>query len=159
MTSNLGARLIDKNVNLGFQTMKTGTDQKAMSDKVMGELKHAFNPEFLNRIDDIIVFHPLDNDQLLKIIDLLIDELNRLLLEQDLQLEVDGEVKEWILKNNFQPSYGARPLRRAIQKVIEDPFSEEMLKGRFKEGGKIRAKMQDGSVVFDEVKLEVFAEV
>jgi len=159
MTSNLGARLIDKNVNLGFQTMNTGTDQKAMTDKVMGELKHAFNPEFLNRIDDIIVFHPLDNDQLLKIVDLLIDDLNRLLLEQDLQLEVDKEVKEWIIKNNFQPSYGARPLRRAIQKVIEDPFSEEMLKGRFKEGGKVRAKMLDGSVVFEEVKLEVFAEV
>jgi len=159
MTSNLGARLIDKNVNLGFQTMKTGSDQKAMTDKVMGELKHAFNPEFLNRIDDIIVFHPLDNDQLLKIVDLLIGDLNRLLLEQDLQLEVDAEVKEWIIKNNFQPSYGARPLRRAIQKVIEDPFSEEMLKGRFKEGGKIRAKMLDGSVVFEEVKLEVFVEV
>ncbi|MGA2193466.1 MAG: hypothetical protein ABSG42_08860, partial [Nitrospirota bacterium] len=66
---------------------------------------------------------------------------------------------EWILKNNFQLSYGARPLRRAIQKNIEDPFSEELLKGRFKEGGKVKVKMQDGTVIFEEVNLEAFAEV
>ena len=139
--------------------MRKGTDMKAMRDKVMGELKHAFNPEFLNRIDDIIVFHPLDQDQLLRIVDLLVDELNKLLLEQGIQIEVGQDVKEWILKNNFQPSYGARPLRRAIQKTIEDPFSEEMLKGRFKDGGKIRAKLQEGAVIFEEVELGAYAEV
>jgi len=158
MTSNLGARLIDKNVNMGFHSDK-GMDSKSISDKVMGELKHFFNPEFLNRVDDMIVFHQLNNEQLLKIVDLLVDEMNSMILEQNIQLDVAQEVKEWIIKNNFQVSYGARPLRRAIQKSIEDPFSEELLRGRFKEGGKILVKLRDGSVVFEEVPLEAFAEV
>jgi len=159
MTSNLGARLIDKNVSLGFQAVEAGTDNRVVKDKVMGEIKQTFNPEFLNRVDDIIVFHQLSKEQLLSIVDLLIDEMNTLLLEQNLQIEVDREVKEWIIENNYQPTYGARPLRRAIQNSIEDPFSEEMLKGRFKDGGKVRAKLQDGAVVFEEVELEAFAEV
>ncbi|HEX9860377.1 MAG TPA: ATP-dependent Clp protease ATP-binding subunit [Nitrospirota bacterium] len=159
MTSNLGARLIDKNVNLGFQTGDSGADDKSLRAKVMGEIKQTFNPEFLNRVDDIIVFHQLSKEQLLSIVDLLLDDLNKLLLEQSLQIEADREVKEWIIEKNYQPSYGARPLRRAIQSAIEDPFSEEMLKGRFKEGGKVRAKLIDGSVVFEEVKLEAMAEV
>jgi ATP-dependent Clp protease ATP-binding subunit ClpC len=159
MTSNLGARLIDKNVNLGFQSEEVGEDAKGVRNKVMGEVKHAFNPEFLNRLDEVIVFHSLDRDQLLKVVDILVDEMNSLLLEQNIRIEVDAEVKEWIIKNNLQTSYGARPLRRAIQRMIEDPFSEELLKGRFKEGGKVRAKLVDGSVVFDEVSVEAFAEV
>jgi ATP-dependent Clp protease ATP-binding subunit ClpC len=159
MTSNLGARLIDKNVSLGFQAVEAGTDNRIVKDKVMGEIKQTFNPEFLNRVDDIIVFHQLSKEQLLLIVDLLIDEMNTLLLEQNIQIEVDREVKEWIIENNYQPTYGARPLRRAIQSSIEDPFSEEMLKGRFKDGGKVRAKLQDGAVIFEEVELEAFAEV
>ncbi len=159
MTSNIGARLIDKNVSLGFQAEEAGTDDKVLKGKVMGEIKQTFNPEFLNRVDDIIVFHQLSKEQLLAIVDLLIEEMNALLLEQNLQIEVDREVKEWIIANNYQPTYGARPLRRAIQNSIEDPFSEEMLKGRFKDGGKVRAMLQDGAVVFEEVELEAFAEV
>ncbi len=143
---------------MGFHSDK-GMDSKSISDKVMGELKHFFNPEFLNRVDDMIVFHQLNNEQLLKIVDLLVDEMNSMILEQNIQLDVAQEVKEWIIKNNFQLSYGARPLRRAIQKNIEDPFSEELLRGRFKEGGKVLVKLRDGSVVFEEVPLEAFAEV
>jgi len=161
MTSNLGARLIDKNVNLGFQAGEAQDvqDQEKLKGKVMGEIKQTFNPEFINRVDDLIVFHQLTKEHLLSIIDLLIDELNQLLLDRGLQIEVETPVKEWIIENNYQPTYGARPLRRAIQREIEDPLAEEVLRGRFKQGGKILARLVDGAVAFEEIELEAYAEV
>jgi len=161
MTSNLGARLIDKNVNLGFQAGEAQDvqDQEKLKSKVMGEIKQTFNPEFINRVDDLIVFHQLTKEHLLSIIDLLIDELNQLLLDRGLQIEVETPVKEWIIENNYQPTYGARPLRRAIQREIEDPLAEEVLRGRFKQGGKILARLVDGAVAFEEIELEAYAEV
>ncbi|OGW59793.1 MAG: ATP-dependent Clp protease ATP-binding subunit ClpC [Nitrospirae bacterium RBG_16_64_22] len=154
MTSNIGARFIDKGgVGLGFQKLDVTETHKKMEASIRSELKHTFNPEFLNRVDEIVVFHSLTQDHLKDIIDILIADLNRQLLEQGIQLDVDDKAKEWILKEGYQPSYGARPLRRAIQKHLEDPLSEEILKGRFKEGGHIRATIQEGGVHFTEAGL------
>lgn len=148
MTSNLGARIIEKATPLGFQRDTSGDTYQKIKDNVLSELKKTFNPEFLNRVDEIVVFHPLDKDNLMSIIDLLVNELNKQLLEQELYMEVDSNVKNWIINKYYQPSYGARPMRRALQKAIEEPLSEEILKGRFKGIHRIKVILEADSPVF-----------
>jgi ATP-dependent Clp protease ATP-binding subunit ClpC len=153
MTSNLGARLIEKATPLGFQRNISEMLYEKIKENVLNELKKTFNPEFLNRVDEIVVFHPLEKAHLLSIIDLLVEETNRMLLEQqELVIEVSHEVKEWIIKQYYQPTYGARPMRRAVQKVIEDPLSEEMLRGSFKDIHKINVILVDDKPVFLEAE-------
>lgn len=148
MTSNLGARIIEKDTPLGFQRGDTEDLNQRIKDNVLNEMKRTFNPEFLNRVDEIVVFHPLGRQHLLSIIDLLISELNKQLVEQELYLEVDTAVKEWIINKHYQAAYGARPLRRAVQKVIEDSLSEDILKGRFNGLHRIRVMLEADSPVF-----------
>jgi ATP-dependent Clp protease ATP-binding subunit ClpC len=114
----------------------------------MAELKKTFNPEFLNRVDELVVFHPLEKGHLLSIIDLLISELNRELVDQELILEMSQDVKDWLLERYYKPAYGARPMRRAIQKEIENPLSEEILKGKFRGSNKIRVVLEAETPVF-----------
>jgi ATP-dependent Clp protease ATP-binding subunit ClpC len=148
MTSNVGARIIEKATPLGFQRSESGIVYDNIKDNVLSELRKTFNPEFLNRVDEIVVFHPLEKIHLLSIIDLLIEEMNVQLIDQDLIIEVSQEVKEWILEQYYKPAYGARPMRRAVQRVIEDPLAEELLKGRFKGVNKVRVLFEAGSPVF-----------
>lgn len=150
MTSNIGSRIIEKATPLGFQGGESESDlhYDNIKENVLSELKKTFNPEFLNRIDEIVVFHPLEKKHLISIIDLLIEETNLLLLEQELVIEVSQEVKEWILDEYYKPAYGARPIKRAIQKVIEDPLSEEILKGKFKGANKINVLLEAGTPIF-----------
>jgi ATP-dependent Clp protease ATP-binding subunit ClpC len=148
MTSNVGARIIEKATPLGFQRNEAGLVYERIKENVLGELKKTFNPEFLNRVDEIVVFHPLEKDHLLSIIDLLVEETNRMLIEKELVVEVSQEVKEWIIKRYYQPTYGARPMRRAIQKEIVDPLSEELLKGRFKDLHKIHVVLEGNMPAF-----------
>jgi ATP-dependent Clp protease ATP-binding subunit ClpC len=148
MTSNVGARIIEKSTPLGFQRSGIGEVYENIKDNVLSELRKTFNPEFLNRIDEIVVFHPLDKGHLISIIDLLIEETNKQLIEQELVIEVSQEVKEWILEHYYKPAYGARPMRRAVQKVIEDPLSEEILKGRFKGANKIKVILETDAPAF-----------
>ncbi|MEW6214619.1 MAG: AAA family ATPase, partial [Nitrospirota bacterium] len=150
MTSNIGARLIEKATPLGFQRGTSEVVYEKMKENVLNELKKTFNPEFLNRVDEIVVFHPLEKEHLLSIIDLLVKETNRMLIEQELVIEVSREVKEWIIKHYYQPVYGARPMRRAVQKVIEDPLSEELLKGRFKGMNRIKVILEADMPAFIE---------
>ncbi|HBG92764.1 MAG: ATP-dependent Clp protease ATP-binding subunit ClpC [Nitrospirae bacterium GWF2_44_13] len=152
MTSNIGARIIEKATPMGFQRTRADDVYQKIKDNVLVELKKAFNPEFLNRVDEIVVFHPLEKEQLFSIIDLLINETNKQLLEQDIVVEIDHAVKEWLVKNYYQPNYGARPMRRAVQKEIEDPLSEELLKGRFKGTNKIKVVLEAGTPVFLETE-------
>jgi len=153
MTSNLGARLIEKATPLGFQRDVSEMVYEKIKENVLNELKKTFNPEFLNRVDEIVVFHPLEKDHLLSIIDLLVEETNRLLLEQqDVVIEVAPEVKDWIIEHYYQPTYGARPMRRAVQKVIEDPLSEELLKGRFKNSQRVNVILEGDKPVFIEAE-------
>ncbi len=148
MTSNVGARIIEKATPLGFQRNEAGLVYERIKENVLGELKKTFNPEFLNRVDEIVVFHPLEKDHLLSIIDLLVEETNRMLIEKELVIEVSQEIKEWIIKRYYQPTYGARPMRRAIQKEITDPLSEELLKGTFKGLHKIHVVLEGDMPAF-----------
>ena len=156
MTSNVGARLIDKATPLGFQREALGEQVKMMKETVMGELKKTFNPEFLNRLDEVVVFHPLSKEHLVKIVDILIGEVNVRLAEHGLYLELTPDVRQWLINEGYQPTYGARPLRRCIQRNIEDLLSEELLRGRFKEAGKdkelrrVKVVLKDNTPAFVE---------
>ena len=135
MTSNIGARFIQKKASMGFQSPDAREVQKSVIDMVLGEVKRTFNPEFINRVDEIIVFEPLSDDDLRRITRLLIDHLNLHLTDRQLQLEVLPEVIDWIIDATCRDrSYGARPLRRAIQRYIEDPLSEELIRGELRTG-------------------------
>jgi len=149
MTSNIGTKLIQKGVSLGFQSTDAEQDRHK-KEEVLGELRRQFSPEFLNRVDEIVVFHQLDKSHLTSILDILLRELNTRLVEKGVEIEVDEEVKAWLIKEGYEPLYGARPMRRTIQRAIGDPLSEEMIKGRFKESRKIRVVLRDGAPTFIE---------
>jgi len=122
-----------------------------MEKKVLSELKKTFNPEFLNRIDEVVVFNSLDKESILKIIDILIDDVRKRLSEKGLDLRITKRAKEFIAKEGYNPMYGARPLKRAIQKHIENPLSEELIHGRFVEDNVIQIDCKDDKLVFKEL--------
>jgi ATP-dependent Clp protease ATP-binding subunit ClpC len=129
MTSNIGAKDIARNVSFGFGTSdETGTSYEEMKDRIMGELKKVFRPEFLNRIDEVIVFHKLTREEIKEIIDLMIGRVRAQVAEHELQLELDEPAKELLVDRGWDPAMGARPLRRAIQRYIEDPLADEVLR-------------------------------
>ena len=135
MTSNIGARFIQKKSSMGFQSSDVGTIEKSVTDMVLGEVKRTFNPEFINRIDEIIVFEALNDDDLRRIMALLVKQLNGNLVDRKLTIALTDEVVDWIIEVTCKDrSYGARPLRRAIQRYVEDPLSEELIRGHLREG-------------------------
>lgn len=148
MTSNLGARLINQSAGLGFHSQEGEATYQNMKVKVMEELKKTFNPEFLNRIDEVVVFHQLQEVHIVRIIELMLTEMSERLTDRGLTLELTKEAKEFIVKHGYDPANGARPLRRALQKYIEDPLSEELLRGKFKGGDHIVADQENDTVVF-----------
>ncbi|MGC3975171.1 MAG: ATP-dependent Clp protease ATP-binding subunit [Nitrospira sp.] len=150
MTSNIGTKLIQKGVSLGFQNDEKSGQALRKKDEVMGELRRSFSPEFLNRIDEIVVFHSLEKEHLIHILDILLHELNLRLSDKSVNIEVDDEVKQWLIKEGYEPLYGARPMRRIIQRAIGDPLSEELIKGRFKDNRKIKVVLRDGAPAFIE---------
>jgi ATP-dependent Clp protease ATP-binding subunit ClpC len=149
MTSNIGTKLIQKGVSLGFQSTEVEQERRK-KEEVLGELRRSFSPEFLNRVDEIVVFHQLDKEHLFSILDILLRELNLRLLEKGVEIEIDDEVKQWLIKEGYEPLYGARPMRRTIQRAIGDPLSEELIKGRFKDSRKIKVVLRDGAPTFIE---------
>lgn len=144
MTSNVGADTLKRNKYVGFNVQDESQDYKDMKGKVMGELKRAFRPEFLNRIDEIIVFHSLEKTHLQHIVTLMAKQLTTRLKEQEIELHLTDKAIEKIAEEGFDPEYGARPLRRAIQKHIEDRLSEELLKGEIQRGQKVELDVADG---------------
>ncbi|MGA6828926.1 ATP-dependent Clp protease ATP-binding subunit [Nitrospira sp. NS4] len=149
MTSNIGTKMIQKGVSLGFQSTD-GEQARKKKEEVFGELRRSFSPEFLNRIDEIVIFHQLDKEHLNSILDILLRELNTRLVDKGVEIEVDDEVKQWLIKEGYEPLYGARPMRRTIQRAIGDPLSDELIKGRFKESRKIKVVLRDGAPTFIE---------
>ncbi len=138
MTSNVGAELLKRQTQLGFKPTKDEeAEHKSMKDKLMDQVKKTFRPEFLNRIDEIIVFHGLTREDLRQIADLMLGNVAKRLGENNLKLEVSAKAKEIIVDEGYNPEFGARPLRRAITRLVEDPLSEEMLKGTFQDGDTI----------------------
>jgi len=153
MTSNAGAELIKRESQLGFATRKDEAKSKqgyeAMKDKVMTEVKKLFRPEFLNRLDDIIVFHELSEEQLKSIVDLMLKDLQNRLKEHKVNLELTDKAKAWLAKEGYDPIYGARPLRRVIERHIENPLSSQLLRGELKEDDVIKVDIgKDGNLTF-----------
>jgi ATP-dependent Clp protease ATP-binding subunit ClpC len=148
MTSNIGARFIQKKASLGFQTTDSSAISRSVNDMVLGEVRKTFNPEFINRIDEIIVFEALSDDDLRTITKLLVGQLNQNLVDRRMRLELAPEVIDWIIEQTCKDrSYGARPLRRAIQRYIEDPLSEELIRGHLK-GGDIEVYLDGGALAY-----------
>jgi ATP-dependent Clp protease ATP-binding subunit ClpC len=150
MTSNVGAHTIRKQKTLGFtvaEDMAAGEYEK-MKENIMEELRRVFRPEFLNRLDEIIVFHALEEVHLNQIATLMLNNVAQRLKEKDIYLEVTDAAKALMIKQGFDPVYGARPLRRVIQKTLEDNLSEEILAGRIKMGDRVIVDAEDGKLVF-----------
>jgi ATP-dependent Clp protease ATP-binding subunit ClpC len=130
MTSNIGARYLERRAHMGFQSANEEATDKKIEDLVMSEVKRLFNPEFLNRLDEIIVFNALTDADLLQIMDLLVGVMNQNLAQKNISISLSPEAARWILeKTCTDRSYGARPLRRALQKHVEDPLSEALIQG------------------------------
>jgi len=119
-----------------------------MKEKVLGEMKKTFRPEFLNRIDEIIVFHELTEQQLKSIVDLLAKDLQKRLADRKLGIELTGKAKSWLAKEGYDPLYGARPLRRAIERYVENPLSTKLLRGEFREDDTIIVDLSDDGLTF-----------
>ena len=150
MTSNVGAREITATTPLGFTSSANGgMDDKEMKQRVMGEVKKLFRPEFLNRIDEIIVFKSLTEEEIAKIVDLMIADLRERLIEQNMTINLTPEASRFVAKEGTDLSFGARPLRRAIQRLIEDPLSEQLLEGRWSSGSVIDVDVEDDKLVFN----------
>lgn len=150
LTSNLGTRDIQKGVSLGFATTESSgrLSYEKMKARLLEETKRAFPPEFLNRLDDIIVFHELSETEIQAIIEMLFSRLKERMADKGLKLELSKEAKKFLIKEGFDPSLGARPLRRALQKFVEDPLSEALLAENFKPGQAVVVDASDKEIFF-----------
>ncbi len=138
MTSNIGTAQIRKSAGLGFKLDEGQINYERMKEKLLEEVKKVFNPEFLNRVDEIIVFNPLSKEDMEKIVDIQLKDIEERLKEKKLRISIDQAGKELLVEEGFDPEYGARPIKRAIRRLIEDPLSEEILKGKFKSGSVVK---------------------
>ena len=150
MTSNVGTREVGSGGVLGFGKTDDDSMQNLMEEKVNDALKKAFNPEFLNRIDDTVIFHSLTRENIAEIIDIFLDEFKTRLVDRDIQVRITPGAKSLIAEKGFDQQYGARYLRRTAQKLLEDPLAEEILQGRFGEGSRIRVTKKGEALVFDD---------
>jgi ATP-dependent Clp protease ATP-binding subunit ClpC len=157
MTSNVGVEYIKKEGPIGFATPKSGTKAQRqsyenMKKQVLAEVRKTFRPEFLNRLDDIIVFHELTREQIGAIVELMILEVQKRLSERKMTLELNTAAKNWLADEGYDPLYGARPLRRAIERYVENPLAGKILAGEYKEGDSIFVSLVDDELVFSKSK-------
>ena len=151
MTSNIGIRNVKKGGSFGFGKQDEQSEYSFMSSKILDEARKIFNPEFLNRLDEMVVFHSLGKKDMLKIVSIVLEEVMRRLEDRDLEFTLTEGAKEFLVDQGFDPVYGARPLKRAIQKCLEDPLAEELLKGKFLDGSHIQVKKKGDSLEFVEI--------
>jgi len=148
MTSNIGSTYL-LTLPLEGDSEEIKKEFEKAKEKVLGELKHFFRPEFLNRIDDIIVFKPLTMEQLIQIVDLLLDDLNKRLKDKGIKVELTLEAKKELARRGYEPAFGARPLKRTVQKLLETPLANKMIKGEIKENSTVKVDIKDGEFVFE----------
>lgn len=149
MTSNVGAELIRRTGSLGFKAQKEELNYQEMKEKLLEEVKRTFKPEFLNRIDDTIVFRPLLREDLLRIIDIEIGFVSqRLKEEHNIELDINQEAKDFLVEKGFDPIFGARPLKRTIQRFLEDPLAAEIISKNFKDGSRVKVSCKNQELVF-----------
>ena len=152
ITSNLGARQIRQGGNIGFSKSDEDSDYIAMKNRIMDEVKRLFNPEFINRVDELIVFRHLSKPDVIKIVDLVVEEMLDKVADRNIKINLSKTAKEFIAEKGFDPQFGARPLKRTIQKYVEDPIAEEMLKGNFADGSSINVKKKGDNLNFSETR-------
>jgi ATP-dependent Clp protease ATP-binding subunit ClpC len=153
MTSNVGAELIKRQMSIGFATKREGAkgqklDYDTMKERILAEMKKTFRPEFINRIDETIVFHQLTEEQLRQIVELLVKDLQERLADRKLNIELSDKAKAWLAEEGYDPVYGARPLRRAIERYVENPLSAKLLQGEFSEGDTVTVDLGDKGLTF-----------
>jgi ATP-dependent Clp protease ATP-binding subunit ClpC len=156
MTSNLGARFLEKRHALGFHGSSEEANAQKMEEMVMAEVKKVFNPEFLNRLDETIVFNSLTDDDLERIIELLVGQINEAMVAKNVKISLTSDAKRWILDKTCQDrSYGARPLRRALQRYVEDPLSEALIQGDIEPGSEIEIYEVDKGLYYRNLKKSI----
>jgi ATP-dependent Clp protease ATP-binding subunit ClpC len=148
MTSNVGAELIKKQTQLGFGAPKLDDNYDNMREKILDETKRVFKPEFLNRLDDIIVFHTLTKPDLIRIVDLEVSKVVERIKLKNIHLQLDDTAKDFLIDKGYDPQYGARPMRRAVEKYLEDPMAEDLLRGNIKPGETVQVKRDGDKLVF-----------
>ena len=151
LTSNVGAGELSAAKSLGFTATTNQNDKDSKQEQMMKALKGTFRPEFLNRIDDIIIFNSLEQKDIEKIAELMLSEVADRIGALNIRVTFAPEVVTLLAKEGFDPAYGARPLRRAVVRLVEDAFSTEMLEGNIKQGDTILSKVSDGKIVFEKV--------
>jgi ATP-dependent Clp protease ATP-binding subunit ClpC len=149
MTSNIGSKEIKRGTSLGFHKSDESTHYDSMKMRLLDEVNRRFNPEFLNRVDEIIVFHPLGKKEMLEIVDIMFSKVKIRLKEKGFDIQLSKEAKEFLVSEGFDPTYGARPLRRAIQRFLEDSLAEEILTEKYGRGDSIIVKKRDDKLVFE----------
>jgi len=152
MTSNLGTEFVRKSGSLGFVQKGESNEDREAHGKIDKALKSTFRPEFLNRIDEIIMFSPLSLDQMKQIVDLQMKEVQQRLLEHGLTVQLSEAARNWLAEEGYDANFGARPLRRALQKYIESPLSVRLLSSEFSSGDSVIVDVEDGKPIFNKVE-------
>ncbi|MBN1587274.1 MAG: ATP-dependent Clp protease ATP-binding subunit [Candidatus Omnitrophica bacterium] len=152
MTSNIGAELLKRQGSLGFAPQDEEMTYETLKTRLLDEVTRAFKPEFMNRVDDVIVFRPLGREDLDKIVEIELTDVLKRIQEQGIQLTIEDEVKALLTEKGFDPVYGARPLKRAVQRFLEDPLSEDIIAGKITDGSKARAYREGDRIVFEKIQ-------
>jgi len=150
MTSNVGSEVIKRQSTLGFAPITDEGTYEKMRDRTLDDVKKTFRPEFLNRLDDIIVFRPFTKPDLITILNLEVEKVLERLRRKSLHLELDDKAKEFLVEKGYNPDFGARPMRRAVERFLEDPLAEEILKGVLHEGDPILVSADKDKLVFNQ---------
>jgi len=148
MTSNVGAETIKRQMTLGFGAPKGDDDYDSMKEKILDEAKKVFKPEFINRLDDLIVFHTLTREDLMTIVELEVNKLKERIKLKEIDFILDETAQEFLIEKGYDPTYGARPMRRAVERHLEDPLAEELLRGNIKSGDLVEIDAKDGKLTF-----------
>ena len=148
MTSNVGSETIKRQSTLGFSPITDESSYEKMRDKIMDEARRTFRPEFLNRLDDVIVFRSLTKPDLIEILNLEINKVMDRLKHKNIALTIDDKAKDFLVNKGYDPNYGARPMRRSVERFLEDPLAEEILKGNLHENDPIQVTMENDKLVF-----------
>jgi ATP-dependent Clp protease ATP-binding subunit ClpC len=151
MTSNLGADFIGKGAGLGFGEQNAGADYERLSARMVEEAKRLFKPELLNRIDDVIVFKQLSRDDVIKILDIEVNKIRERLAAKDIELHLTDSAMEYLVAKGYDPIYGARPLRRAVEKYLENPMAEEILRGNITKSEVVEVTATDDGLKFGQL--------
>lgn len=157
MTSNIGSKEIKQGTSLGFHKTDKGMNYENMKNRLLDEVNRRFNPEFLNRIDEIVVFHSLGKEEMFKIVDIMFSEVVERVKERGISIELSESGRELLVEEGFDPTFGARPLRRAIQRLLEDPLAEEILTEKYTRGDTIRVKRKENRLIFEKITKGVAA--